>query len=84
MALRYDLDAAAAERRVTCPVLVLHGPDDEVIPYALGRKLYEAAREPKRFFELRGGHNGGFLLSQPGYERALGEFLAGVSKGDGD
>jgi fermentation-respiration switch protein FrsA (DUF1100 family) len=72
---RYDFDAARALRRVGCPVLVLHSPEDEIIPYRLGRKLYEAAREPKQFVELRGGHNDGFLVSQPQYEEALDEFL---------
>lgn len=73
---RYEFDAAGALKDVRCPVLVLHSPEDEIIPYRLGRKLYEAANEPKGFVELRGGHNDGFLVSQPQYERALDEFLA--------
>ena len=73
--LRFELDAARYVRRAQCPVLVLHSPDDEIIPYRLGRKLFEAAPTPKHFVDLRGGHNEGFLLSQPGYERTLGEFL---------
>jgi hypothetical protein len=76
--VRYRFDAESAVRRLRCPVLVLHSPHDDVIPYALGRKLYEAAPNPKRFAELRGGHNDGFLLSQPEYERVLAEFLAGL------
>jgi len=80
---RFELDAAGALSGVSCPVMVLHSPDDEVIPYRLGRKLFEAAREPKRFVELRGGHNDGFLVSQPDYERALAEFLAGLPDGAG-
>ncbi len=72
---RYDFDSARALRTVDSPVLVLHSPDDEIIPYALGRKLFEAAREPKQFVTLRGGHNDGFLVSQPDYERALEAFL---------
>lgn len=73
--LRFELDAAAYVRKTRCPVLVLHSPDDDIIPYRLGRKLFEAAPEPKRFVELTGGHNEGFLLSRPGYEQALAEFL---------
>jgi fermentation-respiration switch protein FrsA (DUF1100 family) len=76
--LRFDLDAAEAVRHAVCPVLVLHSPDDEIIPYRLGRKVFSAASEPKRFFDLRGGHNDGFLLSQPSYEHALAEFLAAL------
>ncbi|MDE2291505.1 MAG: alpha/beta hydrolase, partial [Elusimicrobia bacterium] len=43
------------------PLLVLHSPADDVIPFRLGRRLYEAAPEPKRFVETRGDHNEGFL-----------------------
>jgi fermentation-respiration switch protein FrsA (DUF1100 family) len=76
--LRYRFDAAKAMWGVRCPVLVLHSPEDDVIPYALGRKLYDSALSPKRFVELRGGHNGGFLLSQPDYEQALQDFVAAL------
>lgn len=76
LVLRYKLDAERYVRTVECPVLVLHSPDDEIIPYRLGRKLYQAAPHPKEFVDLRGDHNMGFLLSQPGYERAIGDFLS--------
>ena len=79
--LRYDFAAAAAMRRVQAPVLVLHSRDDEIVPFELGRKLYTAANEPKRFVELRGGHNTGFLTSQPDYEVALEDFLTTITKG---
>lgn len=72
---RYEFDTVARVRTVTAPVLVLHSRDDEIIPFDLGRRVYEAAPGPKAFHALRGDHNGGFLLSQPGYERALAAFL---------
>lgn len=73
---RFDFDTVARLRTVSSPVLVLHSRDDEIIPFELGRRVYEAAPKPKRFHELQGDHNGGFLLSQPGYERGLAGFLA--------
>ncbi|MGE5154521.1 MAG: alpha/beta hydrolase [Bdellovibrio bacteriovorus] len=73
---RFDFDTVARLAGVRCPVLVLHSPQDEIIPVELGRRVYEAAGEPKSFHGLRGDHNGGFLLSQPGYERALAAFLS--------
>ncbi|SDW47702.1 alpha/beta hydrolase [Thiocapsa roseopersicina] len=76
--LRFDFDAAERLSRVRSPVLVLHSPDDEIVPYALGRKLFEAAREPKRFVDLRGDHNNGFLASQPDYERSLAAFISSL------
>lgn len=77
--LRYDFDAEEWIRKVRCPVLVLHSPQDEIIPYELGEKLFQAANEPKRFFRLRGGHNDGFLRSQPEYERVLSDFIRRLS-----
>lgn len=40
------------------PVLIAHGTRDEIVPFALGEKLYSAAPEPKRFVRVEGaGHN---------------------------
>jgi len=73
--LRYEFNAADYLNRVRAPVLVIHSPDDEIIPFALGEHLYQAANEPKAFFELHGDHNNGFLLSQPDYSLKLQRFL---------
>ncbi len=45
-------------QKVTCPVLILHGAKDAVIPISHGKALLEAANEPKKaiFFE-HVGHN---------------------------
>jgi fermentation-respiration switch protein FrsA (DUF1100 family) len=73
--LRYDFNTAAHVRRVASPLLVLHSPDDEIIPFHLGERVFQAANEPKTFFRMRGDHNSGFLLSQPDYERALDLYI---------
>ena len=44
-------------RRVHVPVLVVHGTDDEVIPVSHGRRLYEAAGEPKQALWIDGAHH---------------------------
>ena len=74
--LRYDFNTVAYIKQVTPPVLVLHSPDDEIIPLRLGEKVFQAANEPKSFVKLKGDHNSGFLMSQPDYERALGTFIS--------
>lgn len=74
--MRFDFDSAAQLQKVKYPVLVLHSPEDEIMPYHLGEKLFAAAREPKQFIALRGDHNSGFLISQPEYEQALSTFIA--------
>jgi fermentation-respiration switch protein FrsA (DUF1100 family) len=56
------------------PVMFIHGPDDEVVPFEMGRRLFDAAPEPKRFLRSSGGHNDSFLRT-PGWAEAVGEFL---------
>ncbi|MFC9998920.1 alpha/beta hydrolase [Nocardia sp. NPDC127526] len=34
-------------RRLRCPVLIMHGDADELLPVSMGRALFEAAPEPK-------------------------------------
>jgi len=65
-------DYAATTR---CPILCIHSPDDDIVPYEQGRRVFEAAREPKRFLKLRGSHNSGYLESSDVYEPALKAFF---------
>lgn len=43
--------------RLRAPLLILHGDRDEVIPFELGRALYEAAPEPKQFWRVEGARH---------------------------
>ena len=38
--------------RIDCPLLILHGTDDEVVPFSQGTKLLDAAREPKQLVAI--------------------------------
>jgi fermentation-respiration switch protein FrsA (DUF1100 family) len=62
-------------REVSCPVLVVHSREDDIIPFSNGARLYAAAREPKRLLELHGDHNTGFLASRDTYLAGLDAFL---------
>jgi fermentation-respiration switch protein FrsA (DUF1100 family) len=42
--------------KIGSPVLFLHSPADEIVPIAEGRRLFDAAPEPKQFVEVAGGH----------------------------
>ena len=70
--------------KVSCPVLVAHSKDDDIIPYRHGQELYGAAREPKWFLTMQGSHNDGFYVSGEAYRGGLDTFLTnclcGVSK----
>lgn len=64
---------------IHCPVLIIHSPADEVVPYNHGQQLFAAANAPKEFLEIRGSHNGGLALSAAQYEAALERFVARVT-----
>ncbi len=54
------------------PLLVVHGSDDSLIRPALGRQLYEAAREPKQFVLVEGGsHHNTNSVGQRQYRDAV-------------
>ncbi len=71
--IRYDSLALLAQ--IACPVLVIHSRDDDIIAFAHGQRLFEAARQPKRFIELAGGHNEGFVFGRADWVRQLDLFL---------
>jgi hypothetical protein len=61
-------DNVRAIRDVAAPVLVVHSADDKVNPAADGRRVFAAAREPKRLAILQGfSHNALYLKPQDGW-----------------
>ena len=62
------------------PKLFLHARGDEVIPIAHGRRLFEAAAEPKRFVELRGAHGDAFDVDSAAYFGAVRDFVAELER----
>jgi fermentation-respiration switch protein FrsA (DUF1100 family) len=72
---RFDYNTLEAVRQVTCPVLVIHSPDDEIIPYKFGQQIYDAAPEPKQFAELKGTHNEGIYDNGSLYKQIWQDWL---------
>lgn len=60
--------------RISMPKLFMSAEDDEVIPFAHGRAVFEKAKQPKQFVTLRGGHNDAFKLD-PRYWSSFGAFV---------
>ena len=72
---RYHYDTQTALESLTCPVLIIHSREDDIIPYAEGEQLFTHAREPKQFLELHGGHSDGFLVSREAYTQGIDDFV---------
>lgn len=73
---RFHYDIRAALAVIDCSLMIVHSRHDEIVPFAHGQALFAAAREPKEFLELRGGHNDGFVVSGRIYTDGLDRFLA--------
>ncbi|MBU4311518.1 MAG: alpha/beta hydrolase [Candidatus Omnitrophica bacterium] len=71
-------DAFSKIKNVGCPKLIIHSIDDEIIPFRLGEKLFAAARPPKKFLQIRGGHNSAFLESEEQFKEGIKSFLSGL------
>ncbi|MDA8244408.1 MAG: alpha/beta hydrolase [Elusimicrobia bacterium] len=60
---------------ISCPKLFIHSAKDGTVPYAQGRRLYEAAPPPKEFWEVPAGHIEAFGAFRGVYGPRLLAFL---------
>ena len=77
--VRTKYDSLSRIDKISCPLLILHGSEDETVPISIGRKLYMAAREPKSFCTIEGAsHNDTYVVGKKSYYRSLNDFVAGL------
>jgi len=63
--------------RIACPKLFIHGDQDEVVPYEMGRKLFAKANEPKTFYHVKGGdHNNSLAIGGEEFLQQVRLFLS--------
>lgn len=68
-------------RQVRCPVLVIHGDQDAIIPISHGQRLYDAAPGPKQFFKVKdAGHNNLSDVAAAQYPLVFAEFMGLVER----
>lgn len=71
---RFPLDERLS--RVSLPVLVIHGDRDDIVPIALGREVFAAAREPKSLYVIEGAnHNDTYQIGGRAYFQRLKQFI---------
>jgi fermentation-respiration switch protein FrsA (DUF1100 family) len=71
---RFGYDNLTNLKQIRAPVFIAHSAQDDIIPYAHGKRLFEAASEPKAFLEMHGGHNG-FVFGRAEWVAQLAAFL---------
>ena len=77
---RYDTLAWLPE--VRAPILVVHGTEDEIVPFRMGRALFDAAGASREWREVAGaGHNDVSWIGGEDYFRALGAFIRANGRG---
>ena len=66
---------------VKCPVLIIHGTKDSVIPYRHGKELFELANEPKRFISVEDANHNDlvFVMGAERYLKEIEEFARGAA-----
>ena len=76
LVVRKDFDSAAKIGGVKGPFLFVHGTADDVVPIELGRRLFDAAPEPKTWREVEGADHDRLRANEAGFGPALRTFLA--------
>ncbi|KAJ6766481.1 ALPHA/BETA-HYDROLASES SUPERFAMILY PROTEIN [Salix purpurea] len=64
---------------VTCPVLVIHGTDDDVVSWSHGKQLWERCKEKYEPLWVKGGNHCDLEL-YPQYIKHLKKFISAIEK----
>ena len=68
-------DTVSRIQKIGVPKLIIHGEDDEIVPFSQGQAVFNAAREPKTFWPVkRAGHNDLLYWAGAEYITRLREF----------
>lgn len=73
--LKYDFPSYKYVQDINCPILIFHGTDDGVIPYASSEKLFNSMNQKdKMFFTIENGeHNN--LIEFDSYRKQIQKIL---------
>lgn len=74
--LSLKLDNIGRVGGLAMPVMVIHGEADTTIPFAMGRRVFDAAPEPKRLLAVSGcEHSDCYIVGGESYWEAWREFI---------
>jgi pimeloyl-ACP methyl ester carboxylesterase len=74
--MSYRFDSASRIHKLSAPLRMIHGTADQVVPYELGRKLYDMCAGDKELLSVEGaGHNDLFQKAGPLYQQTLRRWL---------
>lgn len=74
--MTYSFDSLRRIQSLSAPLKMIHGTSDRIVPFKLGKKLFEHCPSPKEFLEVTGaGHNNLQQKAAGAYENALSRWL---------
>lgn len=76
--LSVKFDSLSKIAKVSCPKMIIHSRNDEIVPFRLGEKLFKASPEPKTFLAVYGGHNSSFMDSMDLFTSKIKEFISNI------
>lgn len=73
--LKYEFKSYEYIKNVKCPITIIHGTNDQVVPYSSGKKLFNSAPKENTMFKTidDGGHND--LINFEVYHQVIAEIL---------
>jgi len=73
--LKYEFNSLSRVDRIKCPITIVHGTNDTIVPYELGLKMYKHISHPdKKLITInQGGHNN--LDTFEAYQQAMKRIL---------
>ena len=76
---RFKFPTVDYVKQIQTPILIVHSPDDEIIPYRMGKVLFEtASSSPKEFLSLNGTHNKCYFDSIDTYTKGVKTFFQNI------
>ncbi len=76
--MTYRFDSLERVRRLACPLYMIQGTHDKIVPYHLGRKLWDACSTGEEFLSVwQAGHNNLQQASEGLYQETLFKWLSG-------
>ena len=64
-------------RNINAPVLIMHGEADQIVPFNMGKKMYEIANEPKYSYFTK--HDNHMMEYDENLVKALNSFLKSLN-----
>jgi len=74
-AISNKFDSLSKIRHIDSPKLIIHSTDDEIVPFWMGEKLYDASGPPKKFLKIKGSHNTAFFDSEKECTEGMKSFI---------